>query len=269
MDSKDKDYRVITLITDICPIPLRKYFLDLAKSDTSSGVPFTTLDQYMVHRHSDVKTLMSSKKSIRQDQYDLIYPNADKTKWDVTILSALLLGLFENQMKKGENSLIKVICEKRNKLQHKPGSVITDDAEFDSDWNDIETATQTLARIVGGTTFENEVTKQIQAVKVNNLPRLGDTLRNWYEDIIIELKNEIKELKEETVEIKKILQGVSHKRPISKGAPAKKVLKTVDVRVNKLRGKQNFHSLLFKSTNMQIIVTSIVIFRSSTISAHE
>ncbi|XP_060583099.1 uncharacterized protein LOC132739416 isoform X1 [Ruditapes philippinarum] len=236
MASKDKDYRLITLVTDICPIPLRKYFLDLANSDTSPGVPFTTLDQYMVFRHRDVKTLMNfPQKSIRRDQYDLIYPKADETKWDVTLLSALLLGLFENQMKKGENSLIKVIREKRNKLQHKPGSVVTDDAEFDSDWNDVETATQTLALIVGGTTFENEVTYQIQAVKVNNLPRLGDTLRSWYEDIIIELKNEIKELKETSESSLQILQGVSHKRPISKGAPAKKVLKTVDVRVNKLR----------------------------------
>jgi hypothetical protein len=172
----------------------------------------------MLFRQSDVK------KSIRKDQYGTIYPNADETEWDVTLLSALLLGLFENQMKNGENSLIKVIRKKRNKLQHKPGSVITDDAEFDSDWNDIETATQTLALIVGGTTFENEVTDQIEAVKVNNLPRLGDTLKSWYEDIIIELKNEIKELKEETLQVKKtsesslqILQGVSHKRPISKG----------------------------------------------------
>ncbi|XP_060554111.1 uncharacterized protein LOC132715153 [Ruditapes philippinarum] len=245
MDSKDKDYRLITLITDICPIPLRKYFLDLAKSDTSSCVPFTTLDQYMVYRHRDVKTLLNFKnpqKSIRRDQYDLIYPKADETKWDVTLLSALLLGLFENQINNGEDRLIKVIREKRNKLQHKPGSVITDDAEFDSDWNDIETATQTLARIVGGTTFENEVTKQIQAVKVNNLPSLGDTLKSWYEDIIIELKNEIKELKEETVKVKKtsksalrILQGVSQKRPISKGRKARKYVKTVDVHLNRLR----------------------------------
>ncbi|XP_053379967.1 uncharacterized protein LOC128548623 [Mercenaria mercenaria] len=213
MASKDKDYRLITLITDICPLPLRKFFLNLAQSDASPGVPFTTLDTYMKFRKLDVEKLVKlPPKSIRKDQFNLIYPNADETKWDVSLLSSLLLGLFGRQMLNGEDQLIKIIREIRNKRQHKPGNIVTEDSEFDTVWNDIETATLTLAQIVGGRTYGDEIRNHIEDVKINNLPSLGDTLKTWYEDIIVQLRSEIEELKDTSNRSLAILEATTVKR---------------------------------------------------------
>ena len=216
MGSKDKDYRLITLVQDVCPILLRRYFLDLAKSDGNPGVPFSTLDQYMAFRKPDILKLLP--KALRKDQYDLIYPYADEEKWDVSLLSAVLLGLFKAQMKRGENQFIDIIRQNRNKIQHKPGSRIIDDAEFDSTWNDIETAALILASFVGGTTYEDEIRRKIEEVKFNNLPRLGDTLKGWYEDIIIQLRNEITELKESSQKSLDILEAAHVKRTMPTGS---------------------------------------------------
>ncbi|XP_053389782.1 uncharacterized protein LOC128552751, partial [Mercenaria mercenaria] len=224
MSSKDKDFRLVTLVVDVCPLPLRELFLKYAKSDPGPGVPYSSLDNYMLFRKQDVENLMKLRpKTIRKDQFDMIYPKANEVEWDVSLLSALLLGLFGTKVQGTEESLIRIIRETRNKLQHKPGSLTTTDTVFDTTWKEIETAITSLALNVGGPTYEAEIKNRIDETRVNNLPKLGDTLKSWYENTLHSIS-----------ETYRILEATTEKRETKTGHTSKR-MKTVDTILQKLR----------------------------------
>ncbi|XP_053388495.1 uncharacterized protein LOC128551622 [Mercenaria mercenaria] len=173
----DKYYRLSCFLIDICPEPLRELFLQTAKSDTKPGVPYTSLDAYLAFRKADILSLKNRRK-LRDDQYDLLYPKsgpADESQWDFTLLAVLIFELFKSYIPNHVQYFIRDIRDVRNSLQHVSRTSSISDSMFQKNWDRLEIATLTLAKVVNGTNYENVMKEKIEIAKVSNMP---DILQN-------------------------------------------------------------------------------------------
>lgn len=178
----DKYYRLVCLVVNVCPEPLRELFLKLAKSDPSR--PYIDLQAYLNLRQPTIAKL-KGKKVIRDDQYELIFPqngSPDISAWDVTLLVTLIKNLFRVQPL--EIDALDEIRDVRNELQHQPNTSTITDANFDKYWKRVESAATFLARQVSGPVYESAIDEKIKETRCNNMPNLGDTLCRFYEENI-------------------------------------------------------------------------------------
>ncbi|XP_053405819.1 uncharacterized protein LOC123535957 isoform X1 [Mercenaria mercenaria] len=246
----DKYYRLVSFLLNICPEPLRKLFLQNAKSDTKPGIPYTSLDAYLASRKPDVLSLKSRRK-LRDDQYDLLYPNsgpADESQWDITLLAVLILELLRSYIPNHVQFFIRDIRDVRNSLQHVSKTSSISDSMFQKNWDRLEIATLTLAKVVNGTSYENIMKEKIETAKISNMPDLGNTLCLWFMEIntqntteMAEMKVKIKEISEDTKESKakasesaNILQNASMAKPGPTGKPNKR-MKIVDKKLKNMQ----------------------------------
>ncbi|XP_053405397.1 uncharacterized protein LOC123543101 isoform X2 [Mercenaria mercenaria] len=246
----DKYYRLVSFLINICPEPLRELFLQNAKSDTKPGIPYTSLDAYLASRKPDVLSLKSRRK-LRDDQYDLLYPNsglADESQWDITLLAVLILELFGSYIPNHVQFFIRDIRDMRNSLQHVSKTSSISDSVFQKNWDRLEIATLTLAKVVNGTNYENVMKEKIETAKISNMPDLGNTLCLWFMEIntqnmaeMAEMKVKIKEISEDTKECKakasesaNILQNACMAKPGPTGKPNKR-MKTVDKKLKNMQ----------------------------------
>jgi hypothetical protein len=139
---------------------------------------FSDLQSYLRLRQQRIDRL-----NLRDDQYFLLFPTSgvpNETTWDVTLLVLLIDKLFQIQ------PLVKYLLEEirtiRNILQHVSNTDILSDAKFDEYWHRLESATIALAKEVDGAPYETEIKRQISDGKITNMPKLGDTLRIFYEE---------------------------------------------------------------------------------------
>ncbi|XP_045178139.2 uncharacterized protein LOC123538236 [Mercenaria mercenaria] len=233
----DKYHRLIVFVVDICPDPLRKLFEQLAKKDTSPGSAFTTLDAYMNFRKSDVNQL-KLKKLIRNNQYDLIYPNTggiDMEQWDITLLATLLLNLFT--LPKCDKISVENLRSYRNDLQHKPATQQVSDNEFNILWSQLTTHTLRIASQVGGSAEVKALSDRIAEASVQNMPALGNTLQKWFLDSNSEMRYELQSIKETNECCQNILNGATVPCIGPSGEKVKR-MKTVDHILKKLQ--ENF-----------------------------
>jgi hypothetical protein len=197
----DKYYRLVTLMVEICPTPLRKLFLKYVYADTKHQV--SSLGAYLLARKNELLS-MKAKKLLREDQWDLLFPmgQADVTSWDTTLLALTMNYLFKRQLKPDEYDSIKEIRDIRNQLQHKPDESVSD-ADFDDLWKRLETATVILAKqIKPFPQYAIDIKAKIDDAKVNNMPKLGDTLRLWYSGIVKDLYFIISNMEEDMRRLK-------------------------------------------------------------------
>lgn len=216
---EDKYCLLVTFLVNICPKPMRELFVILAQA-TLTGTFYTTLDAYLAHRKPDVIKL-KNKRLLRLDQYDLLYPSngqADVETWDITLLSLLLQHLFPNNISQAQTHITS-IRKIRNDLQHISGTAKVSDADFTSLWSTLETATLGLANHTKGSVYEDEIKEEIMKTKTSYITSVGDILRQWYSDHIIELKDEVNTLKQKidkieshTAKTEMILNKTSRKR---------------------------------------------------------
>ncbi|XP_060597298.1 uncharacterized protein LOC132751173 [Ruditapes philippinarum] len=237
----DKYCRLATLLVEICPQPLRKLFLKYMYADTKFHI--SSLGAYLLARQKELLPL-KSKKVINQEEWDLLFPKlgqADETTWDTTILALLITKLFQKQLKQSERDAIEEIRYIRNQLHHKADLSVSD-ADFDDLWKRLETATILLAKqITPIPQYAVDIKASIDDAMVNNLPKLGDTLRSWIPGIVKSLNLQIsnlednmrrlKEITEENLKCSKesqtILEDSSVEKIGSSGRTAKR-LKTCD-----------------------------------------
>ncbi|XP_053391882.1 uncharacterized protein LOC128554620 isoform X2 [Mercenaria mercenaria] len=210
----DKYYRLVCFVVNICPEPLREFFIKLANKDAGSS--YTTVDAYLAHRHPDVMQL-KRKKRIREDQYDLLYPGhgtANVDQWDVTLLVTLITEMFETSIQPLDIFLMKnEIRGIRNELQHLPNTSNMTDKEFDDYWRRLDTATIAIAKQVFSAGREELFRKKIENAKSNNLPNLGDTLRQWYEETIKQMQSKLDDIESNTKETTSVLRQVTVQKP--------------------------------------------------------
>ncbi|XP_053382840.1 uncharacterized protein LOC123539750 isoform X2 [Mercenaria mercenaria] len=231
----DKYYRLVCFVVNICPEPLREFFIKLANKDAGSS--YTTVDAYLAHRHPDVMQL-KRKKRIREDQYDLLYPGhgtANVDQWDVTLLVTLITEMFETSIQPLDIFLMKnEIRGIRNELQHLPNTSDMTDKDFDSYWGRLDNAIMAIAKQVFSTEREEKFRKEIENAKGNNLPNLGDSLRQWYEEIIKQWQSKFNEIESNTKETASVLRQVTVQKPGPSGDKNKRI-KTADGILAKLQ----------------------------------
>ncbi|XP_060560805.1 uncharacterized protein LOC132720653 [Ruditapes philippinarum] len=192
----DRYYRLVTFVINICPKPLRGLFISKAKQDKNTQ--YTTLKDYLVFRKQDIDTLKSRNK-ISTDQCDHIFPSdgiVDIQTWDITLLSALLRGLFKTELDCSEIRCIDEITTTRNDLQHISGTECIEAEQFDLLWENLKRAVLKLAECAGApekSSIEEEIKKSL----TENMPNLGDVLRTWHKVLYIQLSLQNKKLEEE------------------------------------------------------------------------
>ncbi|XP_053392244.1 uncharacterized protein LOC128554936 [Mercenaria mercenaria] len=230
----DKYFRLVCFVVNICPEPLREFFIKLAKDDSS--ISYTGIGAYLSHRHPDVLKL-KRKRKIRDDQYDLLYPvqgTADVNKWDVTLLITLITEMFDASLQPMQTYLMNEIRGIRNQLQHLPNTSSMSDKDFDIYWGRLDTAAMTLAKEMFNATHEAEFRQKICDAKTSHLPDLGDALRIWYEETIRQMADTIQEMKIKLDEVgsnTKETMSILRKVTVEKPGPAgdkNKILKTAD-----------------------------------------
>ncbi|XP_053391028.1 uncharacterized protein LOC128553862 isoform X2 [Mercenaria mercenaria] len=204
----DKYFRLVCFVVNICPEPLREFFIKLAKCD--AGTSYSNICSYLSQRHRDVIELKRRRK-IRDDQFNLLYPGqgiADVNKWDVTLLITLITEMFPASLKPIEKFSIDEIRAIRNQLQHLSNTSNMSDKDFDSYWDRLDSATMTLAKHTFSVTSEAEFRKKIDNANTSHLPDLGDALRLWYEETIREMADTINEMADTINDMKHKLDKV-------------------------------------------------------------
>lgn len=193
----DKHYRLIIFVVNICPIPLRKTFQKYMNADTAH--PNNTLDNYLQARRKEL-LMKKSKKILRQDQWDLLFPksgSADESSWDLTLIILLIDTLFSKQLQPIEKNAINDIRTIRNDLIHKGGDTSMSDVDFNNLWTKLAKAAVSLAQqILQVPHYVIEIQERIDDAKINNMPDLGDALRAHYQSIILELNSKIEDMDE-------------------------------------------------------------------------
>lgn len=174
----DHFIRLVIFIVEGCPEPMRQLFETKAKADTRPGTPFTNMQTYLNFKLPNVQQMLN-RGHIKSSQIGLIYPTADMTRWDVTLVSTMLQNLF-NPL--NEQHLIDDIREVRNYLHHKAGEPSLDDTVYIQHWNKLEHALLQIAALVSPACLKS--TKEyIQELKGRPLPPPGpvlDVLIEWY-----------------------------------------------------------------------------------------
>ena len=213
----DKYYRLVTFMVNICPKPLRALFVSKAESDPNHY--YTDLDDYLYFRKPDIDKLRRSFK-IGADQFALIYPangSVNINEWDVTLLALLLRHLFPKRLQQNERDYLQDITDIRNTLQHIANIEFVTDNKFNTSWAGLKDAVLGLKQLSGSATLDN-IEDEIKAALVDSMPSLGDVRNTWQQLLYSELKlqnseltNEVKTLKEASVESNKILTKASVK----------------------------------------------------------
>ena len=196
----DKYYRLVTFLVNVCPQPLRELLLQYIRTDPTSAATCSTIDAYLKSRKGQL-CLLRKRKVLRQEQWELLFPSAtgkvaDETSWDTTLVITLLEEFFRYQLQPVEEDAMQKIRAVRNRLQHMAETSI-DDADFDNMWTILEGATIDLAKQIQITPmYASTIQEYIDDTKTNNMPNLGDTLRHFYEDIIMKMKSDMEDMKE-------------------------------------------------------------------------
>jgi hypothetical protein len=207
----DKYYRLVTFIVNISPKPLRALFISKAEHDPNHR--FTDIENYLYFRRGEIENLRKSFR-ISEDQFALIYPaiySVDIKTWDVTLLILLLKELFPKQLLQNERDCLRYISEIRNSLQHIANMEFVTDEKFNTSWTCLRDAVLTLKQSTGASVLDN-IEDEIKSALVDNMPSLGDVRSTWQKSLYSELQlrysdlaNEVKIMKEGTMEAKKIL----------------------------------------------------------------
>jgi hypothetical protein len=203
----DKYSRLVTFVINICPKPLRELFISKAKKD--KNIQYTNLKDYLVFRGQDIRTLERRNK-ITIDQLDHIFPASgivDIQKWDVTLSSALLKGLFKTELDSNERVCLDTISTIRNTLQHIPSTKCIDDKLFDSSWKDLKNAVLLLSKYAGAPD-QRSIEEEISKALTENMPNLGDVLQTWYKGFTVQLSLQNKRLEKKLNEQASEIQSV-------------------------------------------------------------
>ncbi|XP_060606155.1 uncharacterized protein LOC132758493 [Ruditapes philippinarum] len=250
----DKYYRLVTILVNICPNPLRELFLKQAATDPNLQTPYTTLDAYLAFRRNDINKLTQKPKCLLQNyQFDLLFPSGGKGQtdigaWDVTLLISLLKNIFN--VAQSDLICIENIRNIRNDLQHIAGTCQITEQDFKNIYTALSANILQLALSAKGQCYEKKIKQDIEEVQSSVLTDLGDVLRSWYMSKIVKLeakiehlKDQIGEIKQDTGKTKKTLKKTTVKRTRAGGKLTKR-FKTIDHILENMR--ENFASLLTK-----------------------
>ncbi|XP_045179277.2 uncharacterized protein LOC123538920 [Mercenaria mercenaria] len=238
----DKYYRLVSLLVNICPEPLRELFLTQAKADP--GTTYTTLDSYLVYKRHQLTQLILKHK-LRQDQFDLLFPtsgakSAHVSQWDISLLSLIITHFFGNALQKNTSYYINELRDVRNIVLHMSSTSDMSDSTFDDTWQRLETATLFLAN-QHGAAYGSQIKQKINDAKLNNMPDLGNTLCVWFNERISQMQSGVVDISKDTKDIQAhasesvaILRSVT----INKTGPAGdkvKRMRTVDQKLKRMQ----------------------------------
>ncbi|WAR30307.1 hypothetical protein MAR_032849 [Mya arenaria] len=212
----DRYYRLITLVVDVCTPVLRELLLFYAKADTSTQ--FINIQQYMSAKEPNVRQLRGLPKHI----YEKIYNSGpiDESKWDITCITCLLLGIFTLPIHIKSN--VEQIRTERNKLQHIKQLQSLSEQEYESTWGSIE---QSIRQLVSNLSpgCQQQTAENINNARIGNFPNMCNTFTTW----CLSLAGDLEEVKENTHVTRRIVENVTEKRVDSRGIVVKR-FKAVD-----------------------------------------
>ncbi|WAR30457.1 hypothetical protein MAR_032999 [Mya arenaria] len=206
----DRYYRLVTMLLDISLPALRDLFVHCAQNDTN--VTFTTLEGYMNSRKNVVDALVRSRV-LRKDQYNIVFPTSgtfDETKWDMSLLSSLLISMFGQTTAPVKNE-IQLIRDMRNKLSHRSDTNMIE-SEYNTLWTDIDVSTIAVIAFFKSSKDEQNVRKDIKSLKTRTLDpsKTLEIINTWYLGVGLENAAEIRSLREEVGEMKQKLEEVGN-----------------------------------------------------------
>ncbi|XP_045203841.2 uncharacterized protein LOC123556855 [Mercenaria mercenaria] len=201
----DNYYRLVTFICNFCKDVMRNVFLHFAKADChENDMCFTNLESYLHNRMSDIM-IMKTNGCLRLDQVNRILTNNGETDiklWDISMLTAAIENLFGSRLNMRVRNSIQQIRQIRNLLIHIAHvDQITDD-QFNHFWFTLRKATLKLASNIQGTKYEEDIAAKIDDAKKHRAYESFDTLREWFEETVTQLKDEFKNMRSEICSIR-------------------------------------------------------------------
>ncbi|WAR30624.1 hypothetical protein MAR_033166, partial [Mya arenaria] len=224
----DRYYRLVTLLLDISLPALRDLFVHCAKNDPN--VKFKTLEGYMNSRKNVVDSLLR-KRVLRKDQFDIVFPTSgkfDETKWDMSLLTSLLLSMFGQTTAHVKNE-IQLIREMRNKLSHRSDTSMIE-TEYNAIWTDTYDSTVNVISLLKNPLDTKKVEKDITSLKTRSLDpsKTLEIINTWYQSVGLENAAEIRYLREEVGEMKQRLEEVGNTTSFTSRAIKKATVKGKD-----------------------------------------
>ncbi|WAR30625.1 hypothetical protein MAR_033167, partial [Mya arenaria] len=223
----DRYYRLVTLLLDISLPALRDLFVHCAKNDPN--VTFTTLEGYMNSRRIAVDALLKSK-ILRKHQFDIVFPTSgkfDETKWDMSLLSSLLLSMFGQTITPVKTE-IQRIRDMRNKLSHRSDTSMVE-TEYNSFWTNTVGLTVKVITHFKGPLDIQKVVKDITSLETRTLDpsKTLEIMNTWYLGVSLE---NAAEMKQKLVEVgittsltSSVLQKATVKGKGRSGKPTKRI----------------------------------------------
>ncbi|WAR13873.1 hypothetical protein MAR_003978 [Mya arenaria] len=223
----DRYYRLETLLIDISLPALRDLFVHFAQNDPN--ITFNTLEGYMNSRRKAVDALLRSRV-LRKDQLDNVFPTSvkfDETKWDMSLLSSLLLSMYGQTTTPVKNE-IQLIRDMRNKLAHRSDTNMME-TEYNTLWADAVGLTVKVITHFKGPPVIQKVVKDITSLETRTLDpsKTLEIINTWYLSVVLENAAEMKQKLEEvginTSFTSNVLQKATIKRKSRSGKPSKRM----------------------------------------------
>ncbi|XP_052760288.1 uncharacterized protein LOC128203070 [Mya arenaria] len=223
----DRYYRLVTLLIDISLPALRDLFEHFAQNDPN--ITFTTLEGYMNRRRKAVDALLRSRV-LCKDQFNNVFPTSvkfDETKWDISLLSSLLLSMFRQTTTPVKNE-IQLIRDMRNKLAHRSDTNMME-TEYNTMWADAVGLTVKVITHFKGPLVIQKVVKDITSLETRTLDpsKTLEIINTWYLSVVLENAAEMKQKLEEvginTSFTSNVLQKATVKRKSRSGKPSKRM----------------------------------------------
>ncbi|XP_053395252.1 uncharacterized protein LOC123524054 [Mercenaria mercenaria] len=233
----NKYCQLVTFVIDICPKPLRRCFISQATTDTQ--YPYRNLEKYLQLRKQDI-TNLRQQHIISPDQYANIYPMAasvDIQTWDVSLLTILLLELFQAKLQQEEKECIRRIQSIWNRLKYIGNSSLLTLHMFQSYSNDLKDAVRKLSLSGESWQLNRKVDFPSVLTESTNVMVPVSKIAAMYAKLEEKLDRqaaEIQTLKEETKQSHKILTKSSVKK-VSRSGVAEKRMKIVDQKVERMK----------------------------------
>ena len=155
---KDNFCCAIFFFVDILAKILRRYFIVKIENDDSNN----TLDTFLFANQKTILNL-HQQKVLSKTQKDLIFPFADVSKWDITLLVCLIRNLF-NVDADGKTSLDEV-KGLRNKVFAHAEEASLDNTVFDDVWNKLTTESYLFLNEIEDDDFTKIMLLEIKALK--------------------------------------------------------------------------------------------------------
>ncbi|KAL3888756.1 hypothetical protein ACJMK2_001116, partial [Sinanodonta woodiana] len=171
LDDTGRFVHIACLLVDVGSKVLRRLLFYHAVT------PSCSLDQYLAQKRTVIDSLRK-KKILNKSQMTILFPQSGSTNlgdYDITLLSALFTNIV-NSISQQQLNMIQFLRDKRNEIFAHAKSVKVTSNDYHTFWNDICRTLEALSKQCNDPDFENEISRDIQAISVSS-STLSDSMQ--------------------------------------------------------------------------------------------